>query len=152
MIFLDMDGVLADFDSHHEGMLGRRPSREADDVDWTQVRAVDDFYLNIPPMADMDELWRFVSPYEPAVLTGVPNYNTVPDAAANKRAWIRKHIGPHVTVICCRSKDKCLYAKPGDILIDDWEKHRDLWLLAGGRWITHTSAADTIKKLRRLLA
>ena len=40
---------------------------------------------------------------------------------------------------------------PGDILIDDWEKHKDAWVNAGGIWITHTSAKDTIEQLHNLV-
>jgi hypothetical protein len=29
-------------------------------------------------------------------------------------------------------QEKCLHVSPGDILIDDWEKYRDLWAAKGG--------------------
>ncbi len=48
-IFVDMDGVLADFDAHYEAVLGVRPDKITDNVDWSAVRAVKDFYLNHPP-------------------------------------------------------------------------------------------------------
>lgn len=147
-IFVDMDGVLADFDAHHEAVFGRRPDRQKDDVDWTAVRAVRDFYLNIPPMRDMHELWDFVwgcTP-KPIVLTGVPR--AVAEAADNKRAWVRKNLGPDVEVRCCLSKEKCLHAAPGDVLIDDWEKYRHLWEAAGGHFLVHRTAAETIEALR----
>lgn len=144
-IFVDMDGVLADFDTGHERVFGVRADKLADNVDWKAVRASPDFYLNLPPMPDMDVLWGHVALYNSIVLTGVPS--SVEEAPANKRAWIRKHLGPDVEVRCCRSAEKCLHAAPGDILIDDWTKYRDLWIAKGGRWITHTSAADTIQQL-----
>ena len=48
-LFVDMDGVLADFAQHHQAVFGWRPEKE-DNVDWAAVRKVEDFYLNIPPM------------------------------------------------------------------------------------------------------
>lgn len=144
-LFVDMDGVLADFDAHHETVFGVRADKLADNVDWKAVRAVKDFYLNIPPMADLPELWDFIGRFRPIVLTGVPR--SVAEAPENKRAWVRKHLGDAVEVRCCASKEKCRHAKPGDILIDDWEKYRDLWIGAGGRWITHRSAEESITKL-----
>lgn len=144
-IFVDMDGVLADFDLGHEIVFGVRADKLADNVDWRKVRASPDFYLNLPPMADMLELWSHVERYEPIVLTGVPA--SVAEAPANKRAWVRKHLGDHVEVRCCRSKDKCLHGSAGDVLIDDWEKYRHLWLAKGGRWVTHRSAAESIREL-----
>lgn len=147
-LFVDMDGVLADFDGHHEAVFGVRSDKLADNVDWTRVRGVRDFYPHIPPMPDMALLWTTIAPLEPIVLTGVPH--SVEEAADNKRAWVRRHLGAHVEVRCCRSKEKCRHAEPGDLLIDDWEKYRDLWLGAGGRWITHRSAAETIDQLRAI--
>lgn len=146
-VFVDMDGVLADFDSHHHRVFGRLPDRVADNVDWSHVNNHDGFFLGIDPMPDMLELWAFVQRLtpKPKILTGVPS--SVAIAPENKRAWVRKHIGDSVEVICCRSKEKSLHAKPGDILIDDWEKYRHIWVGKGGRWITHTSAESSINQL-----
>lgn len=146
-VFVDMDGVLADFDTHHEAIFGIRPDKVADNVDWQKVRASVGFYANIPPMADMHVLWDFVGRLtpRPIVLTGVPW--SVEEAPENKRGWVRKHLGADVEVRCVKSKDKCLHCRPGDILIDDWEKYRELWIGAGGRWITHTSAERSINQL-----
>jgi hypothetical protein len=147
-LFVDMDGVLADFDAHHEAVLGVRSDKQLDNVDWDRVRAVKDFYFNIPPMPDMEQLWRRIEAHKPIVLTGVPK--DVEEAPGNKRAWVARHIGDHVEVRCCKSRDKCLHAAPGDVLIDDWIKYRNLWVKAGGVWITHRSAAETADELARL--
>jgi hypothetical protein len=147
-LFVDMDGVLADFDSHHTAVFGVRSDKLLDNVDWDAVKRVKDFYLNIPPMSDLNVLWDFVGPLQPIVLTGVPSGVEV--AAENKRAWVRRHLGTLVEVRCCPSKEKCLHARAGDVLVDDWEKYRHLWEAKGGRWITHTSAESTIHALMRL--
>jgi hypothetical protein len=148
-LFVDMDGVLADFDAHHESLFGYRPDRIWRKANWKGIGSMKDFYLHIPPMKDMDELWDFIEPLHPIVLTGIPF--SVPEAAANKRVWVRKHLGPHVEVRCCLSKEKSMHAKPGDVLIDDWEKYKHLWEKTGGIWITHTCVASTIEELRKLL-
>lgn len=146
-VFVDMDGVLADFDAHHGTVFGVRACKLADNVDWKKVSAIPGFYADIPPMADMREIWDFVAQLtpRPIVLTGVPH--SVEEAPANKQAWVKRHLGESVEVRCCPSKDKSLHAKPGDILIDDWDKYRDLWTGKGGRWITHTSAESSIQQL-----
>lgn len=149
-VFVDLDGVLADFDTHHENVFGYRSDKLLDNVDWQKVAAVPNFYADIPPMQDMHWLWEFVSKLtpQPIILTGVPYQ--VHEAVENKTAWVHKHLGPDITVQCCKSKDKCLFAKPGDILIDDWEKYKQLWIDKGGRWITHTSAKSSIAALVQL--
>lgn len=147
-VFVDMDGGLADFDTAHEKVTGIRPDQMIGNVDWPAVRAVPDFFLNLLPMPDMRELWAYIERYRPIVLTGVPS--SVEAAAENKQAWARKHLGSHVEVRCCRSQDKRLHASFGDVLIDNSEKYRALWIAAGGRWVPHKSAAETIRALRML--
>ena len=147
-LFVDLDGVLADFDAHHAAVFGVRPDKQADNVDWAAVRATPGFYANIPPMADMSVLWEAIEPLRPIILTGIPH--SVDEAASNKTFWVRWHLGPKVEVRCCRSSEKCLHAQPGDVLIDDWPKYRDLWIERGGLWVTHTSADRTIEQLRGL--
>jgi len=144
-LFLDMDGVLADFDTGHEIVFGVRPDKKADNVDWKAVRAIAGFYENLPPMPDLQELWTHCERYRPIVLTGVPW--SVEEAPENKRAWVRKHLGSHVEVRCCKSKEKCLHAASGDVLVDDWDKYRHLWIAKGGRWVRHRSAAESIREL-----
>lgn len=90
-VFVDLDGVLADFDEHYNVKFGARPDRKLDNVDWKRVRATPNFYASIPPMSDMIELWIFLQPYHPIIL------------------------------------------------------------LAGGLWITHTSARNTIEQFKKLI-
>jgi hypothetical protein len=39
---------------------------------------------------------------------------------------------------------------PGDILVDDYLKYRHLWEEAGGVFIHHTSASNTLRQLAAL--
>lgn len=147
-LFMDLDGVLADFDSHHEAVFGVRPVKR-EDVDWDAVTRVGDFFLRMPPMRDSARLWKFARRYHPIILTSVPR--NVAEAPDNKRAWVRRHLGSNVEVRCVRgASTKCEHAQPGDILVDDWERHRQKWLDRGGVWVTHRSARGTIAALRVL--
>jgi hypothetical protein len=98
-------------------------------------------------MEDLPILWDRIRRHKPVVLTGIPR---IPGCAMQKRAWIATYLGEDVPVITCRSAEKCLYAQPGNILIDDWEKYRHLWEAKGGGWITHRSTAETIKALSEM--
>jgi len=153
-LFIDMDGVLADFDAAYKAVTGWAPDKRLDNVDWREVVARPGFYANLPPMPDALILWDFaanyalVRGYNIVILTGVPS--SVPEAAADKRRWVNRHIGEHVPMIACRSRDKSKHAKAGDILVDDWERYKDKWLAIGGIWITHTDAASSIAALKEL--
>lgn len=72
-IFVDLDGVLADFDTGYEREFGIHPSIDSDNVDWRLVRGRKDFYRDLPPMPDMRELWDFIEPFKPVILTGIPS-------------------------------------------------------------------------------
>lgn len=159
-IFVDMDGVLADFDTGYEQKFGVRPRKDANNidsnVDWDLVRTTPNFYMHLPPMPDMEELWHGVillaTQYQctwPVVLTGIP-YSIV-QAASNKRKWAAKNLGDHIQMICCLSKEKYKFASPGDILIDDWTKYEQRWIDAGGVFIHHLNAALSLETLRKIL-
>lgn len=147
-LFVDLDGVLADFDKGYETLTGKRPSKATDSVDWQLVKKKPNFYRDLPEMADALTLWTYVSQRSPIILSGVPTI--VPSAAQDKRLWVRKLFGPQVPVICCKSKDKSLHMSAGDVIIDDWDKYRHLWVARGGVWVTHTSADDSIAQLKKL--
>jgi hypothetical protein len=147
-LFCDVDGVAADFDTGYRQAFGKPCSKLLDDVDWDLVRAHGHFYEMLPPMRDWPLLWRYIKPHEPTFLTGVPK-RLLGDANTQKHRWLYRYAEPGVDVITCLSKDKCLHCRPGDVLIDDWEKYRHLWEAAGGIWVTHTDAVSTIDKLRR---
>ncbi len=147
-LYLDMDGVLADFDTGYRQRFGRQSDKLLDDVDWNAVRRTPGFYRDLPPMPDLDELWDGVKHLDPIILTGVPK--SVDEALDNKREWVKRWLGS-VPMVGCLSKDKCLHGKPGDVLIDDWEKHKDAWTAMGGHWITHISAKQSLADLQSYL-
>ena len=150
-VFVDLDGVLADFDTGYERIAGSKPDKRADNVDWQKIVAVPGFYADLPLMPDAKRLWDFLSLYlekKPIILTGVPR--SVPEAGTDKRVMVTRNFGADTTMLWCPSAEKCKYAKQGDILIDDWTKYQHLWLAAGGRWITHTSAESSIRQLLKM--
>lgn len=154
-VWVDMDGVWADFDAQYEHHFGSRPIRndKGHDTDWDLVRSVPDFFATIPPMKDWLELHAGLTELVGCtwgIITGVPK--EVDSADNHKRDWIKARFTPVPETICCASREKCLYAKPGDVLIDDYLKYRHLWENVGGIFIHHTSAARSIAKLRDLIA
>lgn len=151
-LFLDLDGVLADFDRAAREQFGFITTKDGPDPPglWDKVRAHGTFYRDLTVMPDAHVLWRGVRELRPTILTGVPR--SVPGVALQKKAWVAEHFGDSVTVLCCASRQKCMFASRGDILIDDREKHRSLWEEVGGIWITHVSAVQSLRKLDEALA
>ena len=149
-LFLDLDGVLADFNGHYKRHFGAIvPRAHADPPGmWDNIRSRPNFYRELPIIPDALELWQGTAHLNPIVLTGVP-FAEVPDAAPQKRAWLREHLGENVPLICCRSRDKRHHGKPGDVLVDDWDRYRQLWIDMGGVFVIHTSAKDSLAQLQR---
>lgn len=147
-VFLDMDGVLADFEAGFEARFGfRAGSIPSPDVS-AALRSEPDFFRDLPPMADLETLWRYFEPLKPVVLTGVPE--NFPAALAAKRAWLDRHLGAHVRVIGCLRSEKHRHGLAGDVLIDDWDRYRKKWTAMGGHWITHRSAEESIRRFEEL--
>jgi 5' nucleotidase, deoxy (Pyrimidine), cytosolic type C protein (NT5C) len=149
-IFLDCDGVLADFDSLSIEIFGQHPrdaeARLSSPEFWRILRNHGSFYRDLPPLPDARELYDGVAHLDPIILTGCPEGGW---AEAQKVAWAAKHF-PNVRIITCRSSEKRRHMARGDILVDDYPVYRHLWEEAGGIFVLHTSAADSLKQLASL--
>ncbi|MBB3265233.1 hypothetical protein FHW79_002853 [Azospirillum sp. OGB3] len=146
-LFLDLDGVLADFDRGVKAVTGKRPEEIPMKVMWRELSRHPDFFGTLDFMHDAQDLWRFCEPYGPTILTGLPLGSWAPE---QKRRWVAHMLGPHVRVITCMARDKHRHGGPGTVLVDDREKARDPWTQAGGDFILHTSAKESIAALKRL--
>lgn len=146
-IFLDCDGVLADFDTAAREFLGMCPRRYEDKYGserfWRVLEDHGSFYRDLPLMVDARELYEGVKHLNPIILTGCPRGGW---AEPQKRVWAHQHF-PGVPMFTCRSADKSLYMRPGDVIIDDWPQHREAWLAKGGIWINHESAKWSLAEL-----
>lgn len=152
-LFLDLDGVLADFDAGVLKATGKLPADLGDRRMWPVLARTPGFYEHLPWMADGRDLWNFAKPYKPTILTGLPIGKW---AEPQKRAWCARELGPEVPVICGFSRDKGRLAAetlaPGEVmvLVDDRLKVQLAWEDAGGKFLLHTSAATSIAALKEL--
>jgi hypothetical protein len=101
----------------------------------------------MPLVEDACELWDFCKAFRPTILTGLPRGSW---AGPQKRRWVAKQLGGHVPVITCMARDKCVYASPGAVLVDDTVKYAELWRERGGVFVEHRSASESIAALRQL--
>ncbi|WP_264046820.1 HAD family hydrolase [Methylobacterium flocculans] len=147
-VFLDCDGVLADFDAGAERVFGMPPqafeARHGLKRFWSALAAHDDFFGGLPLLPDAVELYEAVRHLRPIILTGLPRGAW---AEPQKRRWAQRHF-PDVEVITTSAALKREHCRPGDALVDDRDKYRPLWEQAGGVFIHHRSAAASIRALR----
>ena len=146
-LFLDLDGVLADFDRGVQAVTGRRPEALSAREMWRALARAPDFYGALEMMQDAQEFWAFCAPHRPTILTGLPLGTWAPE---QKRRWVARMLGVHVPVVTCMTRDKPRYSAPGHVLVDDRLKTREGWEAAGGDFVHHVSAARSIAALERL--
>jgi hypothetical protein len=147
-IYLDCDGVLADFDKSAEAIFGM-PSEAFERLHgagpfWKRLAAADGFFEHLDLLSDARELYEAVKAKGPIILTGMPHGSW---AEPQKRAWAARHF-PGVPVITTTAAQKREHCHPDDVLVDDRDQHRALWEQAGGLFILHRSAQASIQALK----
>jgi len=149
-LFLDCDGVLADFDEGARRLLGMSPAafeaKHGRREFWRRIATAPNFYGTLPEMPDARELFDAVVHLKPTILTGLPLGNW---AAPQKIDWAAEHF-PGVAIITCMARDKHKHMARGDVLVDDRENHRRAYEDAGVIFVHHTSAKDSLRQLAQI--
>ena len=151
-LYLDCDGVLADFDRGAEEVLGVPPrafeAQHGRDGFWARLAQAPDFFYHLPLMPGAKQLFAAVRHLHPTILTGLPRGDW---AAAQKVRWAAHHF-PGTRIITCLAADKRDHCCPGDVLVDDMLKYRHLWEDAGGIFVHHRDARQAMDELAGLFA
>jgi hypothetical protein len=146
-LFLDLDGVFADFDAGVEKLFGK----PVDAVDrremWSRIHRSRGFWAKLAKIPGSDALWEFVAKYDPVFLTGILKSDRT--CEPSKIDWVRRHFGTD-RIICCMSRDKPKYGKPGDVLVDDRPAMIHAWEAMGGVGVLHRTPEQTIAALKEL--
>ena len=149
-LFLDADGVLADFDEGAERLLGmslrQYEAKHGRNSFWKRLASAKNFYGTLPEMPDARILFEGVKHLKPTILTGLPLGSW---AAPQKIDWAADHF-PGVPIITCMARDKHKHMHPGDVLVDDRENHRATYEAAGVIFIHHKNATDSLRQLSKI--
>jgi 5'(3')-deoxyribonucleotidase len=159
-IYLDMDGVVADFDSKVEEITGikREPYTRYPDEEWNKILQHPRFYRDLPLCANAKHLVTLVlhiahhKNMDVKFLSALPKGNDFPWAPYDKIIWAQTHF-PNIPVwLGPYSQDKQLRSKKGEVLIDDRTINIDQWNKKGGFGILHRGDVDaTINTLKEFL-
>jgi hypothetical protein len=149
-LFLDADGVLADFDEGARRLLGMAPAqfqaKHGRREFWRRIAYAKNFYGSLPEMPDARILFDGVRHLKPTILTGLPLGNW---AAPQKVRWAAEHF-PGVPIITCMARDKHKHMTAGDVLVDDRENHRPAYEAAGVIFVHHGTAEDSLRQLSKI--
>lgn len=137
-LYLDLDGVMADFDAHFPALFGVDHRTLLDDDMWAQINAHPTYFRDMPPCPGAKEFFGEIAELNPIILTACPKSNYA-HVARQKREWVREHLcGSCIILPVMGGRNKPLFMHaPGDILIDDFEKNIKAWRDEGGVGIHH---------------
>lgn len=144
-VYLDLDGVMADFDRHFVEYFGVDNKSLNDQKMWSMINSYPKFFRNLPVCERALEFFdNLNSNFDVSILTACPKSN-YQSAALQKREWVYEHLSPHVKVIpMLGGKNKGLFMhEKGDILIDDFESNCLAWNSLGGFSIFHVNFVQT---------
>jgi hypothetical protein len=142
-LFLDMDGVLTDFDRQFEQWFGAKtrvwlyktdPGVRAL-IDKHLTDAPEEFWATMPWVPGAREFWTEMVPRSPVILSS-PHFAKA--CMAGKTAWVRINLGPSVPLILDSAKGA--HGRPDDLLVDDTPANSQGWK---GRFVLHRNWDET---------
>jgi hypothetical protein len=152
-IYLDMDGVIADFDKRYKARYKMEP-REAEqhkefDKFFTQFIA-DKEFATLDLMPDAMELIDYLRSLEvpTEILSSSASEKRDPQIRPQKLDWLKKNDIEFNPIIVPGKRHKKDYSNANSILIDDTQVNIDQWRREGGIGILHTDAINTINILK----
>jgi 5'(3')-deoxyribonucleotidase len=147
-LYLDMDGVLADF---HKEYIKYDPDKS----DRKKFRASvlqHNIFEKLDYMPDTQELLNHVSKLNDVkseILTSMGTHEPIQGAAARmqKQKWLNAHNIPYKANFVRNKAEKAQYATPTSILIDDSPGCISPFIEIGGHGILHHKSSETIRIL-----
>lgn len=157
-IYLDMDGVLCDFEKAFDEVDGKLKLKDVfgqpDNVFWDHIAKVgfEKFYAELKWLDEGKELWEYVKDYPHLeILSSLGDKNPDKEGVDKaKTSWLKKYNIDIPHTFTPKASAKQQYANGEAILIDDFDRNITQWNEAGGVGILFTTAEKAIKKLKEL--
>ena len=156
-IYLDLDGVIADFSKRYKELYRIAP--EEADKKKQFGKFFNDFiktgqFATLDMMPDAKQLLSYLNstgvPVE--ILSSTARQESYNEISRQKQMWLDKHKINYPANFVPGKSLKYKFADPESIIIDDTQSVIGDWIKAGGIGIHHTDALTTITMLRTLLA
>lgn len=164
-IYIDMDGVVADFERAARKIINVDPGELHKDSNnywprdqWEQLLAHPHLYRNLAKMPKADEMMALARRFRDELgwtlrmLTAIPRKNDIPFVFEDKIDWMREYYPDVPVFFGPYSEDKQNFCQFGDILVDDRQSNIYEWGVRGGIGILVTEHAydEALNKLHTL--
>ena len=152
-LYLDMDGVLADF---YKEYIKIDPEM-ADRKRFRNAVLEDRIFEKLDYMPDAEELLNYVSKLENVqveILTSMGTFDYKQGMAAQQQKinWLTAKNIPYKANFVCSKQEKAKYAGKHCILVDDSIGCINPFTDRGGVGILHTSASKTVEELDEIIS
>jgi len=153
IIYLDMDGVICDFNKRYQELYGMEPKRAEKKKEFDKY--FDHFiesqqFATLDPMPGMMLLIDFLrkAPVPTHILSSTANEESYDAISKQKMVWLQTHGITFNPIFVPGKEHKKKYSKPDALIIDDTESVIDDWLGAGGMAIWHKDVSSTLGILK----
>ena len=150
MIYVDMDGVIANFNKRYIDKFGVTPEETRHKKSFSEnfKKFIDDReFANLELMPDAQLLFSFLnsrSNIPKEILSSTAREDSHVAISEQKHEWLKKHNINYKENFVPGKSLKAQYATPTSILIDDTISVIDAWDKAGGIGILHKNAVSTL--------
>lgn len=153
-IYLDMDGVIADFRKYYNSMYGMDPEVAEKQEKFRPLfheLIMNDGFSKLDKMPDADMGLEFLRKCSvpTQILSSTSRQEYYEAISKQKMIWLHKNAITFNPIFVPGKKLKQAYANPTTIIIDDTESIIDDWREKGGIGIWHKNWADTLVQLRQ---
>lgn len=151
-LYLDMDGVLCNFDKAYRVYDPEKSDRKR------FRQAVLDYHIfeDLEFMPDAQELLTYVGKLDDIkveILTSMGTFDVIQGDAAKtqKISWLCKHNIPYKANFVRSKEEKAQYANPNAILVDDSIGCIKPFNVASGHGILHVKSSDSIQQIHDII-
>ena len=151
-LFLDMDGVLCNFDKAYRAI----DPDKADRKKFREAVFTYKIFEDLEFMPDARELLNYVSKLDGInieILTSMGTYDVIQGNAAKyqKMHWLNKHNIPYKSNFVRAKQEKANFAHDKAILVDDSSGCITPFNVKGGHGILHTKSSESIQQIAQVI-
>jgi len=153
-IYLDMDGVISDFDASYKWLFGKCCRDDPVRRNWNTFVRDHQGFRDLPWVRDGKKLLQYIESLNKniVILSCASKPITFDEVVEQKTYWLRSNGIQYPTIFTKTKEEKGEHASPSCLLIDDSIKCIDAFKKNGGQAILHQNFEQTKHLLEQLCA